>query len=41
MKLNTIQKLYLALKHERPEIKLDVETIEKAKAPILRMLELS
>ena len=41
MKLNTIQKLYLALKHERPEIKLDAETIEKAKAPILRMLELS
>jgi len=41
MKLNTVQKLYLALKHERPEINLDAETIEKAKAPILRMLELS
>ncbi|GET27124.1 quinolinate synthase NadA [Prolixibacter sp. NT017] len=41
MKLNTVQKLYLALKHERPEINLDADTIEKAKAPILRMLELS
>jgi quinolinate synthase len=41
MKLNTVQKLYMALKHERPEIKLDAETIEKAKAPILKMLELS
>ena len=41
MKLNTLQKLYLALKYERPEIILDPETIEKAKIPILRMLELS
>jgi len=41
MKLNTIQKLYLALKYERPEIILDPSIIEKAKIPILRMLELS
>ncbi len=41
MKLNTMQKLYLALKYERPEIILDNEIIEKAKIPILRMLELS
>lgn len=41
MKLNTMQKLYLALKHERPEIILDPDIIEKAKLPILRMLELS
>lgn len=41
MKLNTIQKLYLCLKNETPEIKLDAETIEKAKKPILRMLEIS
>jgi len=41
MKLNTIQKLYLALKYERPEIILDPAIIEKAKIPILRMLELS
>ena len=41
MKLNTIQKLYLALKYEKPEIILDRAIIEKAKIPILRMLELS
>jgi len=41
MKLNTMQKLYLALKYERPEIILDPAIIEKAKVPILRMLELS
>jgi quinolinate synthase len=41
MKLNTMQKLYLALKFERPEIILDPEIIEMAKIPILRMLELS
>ena len=41
MKLNTLEKLYLCLKNERPEIILSDEVIEKAKAPILRMLELS
>jgi len=41
MKLNTLQKLYLALKYERPEILLEPEILEKAKIPILRMLELS
>jgi len=41
MKLNTIQKLYLALKYEKPEIILDPAIIEQAKIPILRMLELS
>lgn len=41
MKLNTLQKLYLALKYERPEILLGPTIIEKAKIPILRMLELS
>jgi len=41
MKLNTMQKLYLALKYERPEIILDQVILEKAKIPILRMLELS
>jgi len=41
MKLNTIQKLYLALKYERPEIILDPVILERAKLPILRMLELS
>ncbi len=41
MKMNSLSKVYLALKHEQPEILLDPILIEKAKAPILRMLELS
>lgn len=41
MKLNTMQKLYLCLKNERPEIKLEPEIIEKARKPIEKMLELS
>lgn len=41
MKLNSLQKLYLCLKHEQPEITLPADVIEKAKAPILRMLEIS
>jgi quinolinate synthase len=41
MKLNTLEKMYLALKYEQPEIVMDPLLIEKAKVPILRMLELS
>lgn len=41
MKLNTLQKIYLSLKNEAYEIRLDKEIIEKAKKPILKMLELS
>lgn len=41
MKLNTLEKIYIALKHEQPEILMSDELIEKAKKPILRMLELS
>lgn len=41
MKKNTMQKLYDCLKNETPEILLDYALIEKAKVPILRMLELS
>jgi quinolinate synthase len=41
MKMNTMQKLYLCLKNEKPEIKLDAETIEKARKPIEKMLEIS
>jgi len=41
MKLNTMQKLYLCLKNERPEIVLDPELIEKAKRPIEKMMEIS
>lgn len=41
MKLNSLQKLYLCLKHEKPEIILPAEVIEKAVLPIRRMLEIS
>lgn len=41
MKLNTVRKLYLCLKNETPEITLDNDVIEKARLPILRMLEIS
>lgn len=41
MKLNTLEKLYNCLKYEQPEILLTADLIEKAKKPILKMLELS
>jgi quinolinate synthase len=41
MKMNTIPKLLNCLKFEKPEILLSGELIEKAKAPILKMFELS
>lgn len=41
MKLNTLEKLYLCMKHENPEVSLSAELIEKSKKPILRMLEIS
>lgn len=41
MKLNTLEKVYLTLKHEMPEIIMDKTLMDKARAPILRMLELS
>lgn len=41
MKRNTMEKLYLCLKNETPEISLDKELIEKAKVPIQTMLRLS
>jgi quinolinate synthase len=41
MKLNTLPKLLNCLKNEKPEIVLSSELIEKARNPILRMLELS
>ena len=40
MKLNTLEKLYLCLEHEQPEVKLSHSLIEKAKLPITRMLKL-
>ncbi len=41
MKLNTLEKLYNCLKYEQPEITLSADLIERAKKPIIRMLELS
>lgn len=41
MKLNTMEKLYLCLEHEQPELVLSQELIEKAKIPIMRMLDIS
>lgn len=41
MKLNTMEKLFLALKNGKPEIVMDVEVMEAAKKPILRMLKIS
>lgn len=41
MKLNTIEKIYLALKNGSPEVVLDSKTIELAKRSIDRMLALS
>ena len=37
----TLEKLYNTLKYELPEVTLTDEVIEKAKNPILRMLEIS
>lgn len=41
MKMNTLQKLYLCLKNESPQINLAAEVIESARKPIVRMLEIS
>lgn len=41
MKLNSLQKLYVCMKHELPEIILPQEVIEKGKISIQRMLDIS
>lgn len=41
MKLNTLEKVYIALRDEEPEIKVDAEIAEKALRPIERMLAMS
>ncbi|MEW6469241.1 MAG: quinolinate synthase NadA [Bacteroidota bacterium] len=41
MKLNTLEKLYICLKYEQPEINLPEELRKRAEKPIRRMLELS
>src|SRR5215469_3714550 len=41
MKLNTLEKLYLCMKYEEPELVMDGELMRAAKKPIARMLEIS
>jgi quinolinate synthase len=41
MKLNTLEKIYIALKYEKPELEMSENLINQAKKPILKMLELS
>lgn len=41
MKLNTIEKLYLCMQHEQPEILLSDKVIQEGRASIDRMLEIS
>ena len=41
MKLNTLEKIYIALKYEQPELLMSDELIQKSKKPIERMLQLS
>ena len=41
MRLNTLEKLYLTLKYEWPEVNVDPAIAEKAIRPIRRMLEIS
>jgi quinolinate synthase len=41
MKLNTLAKVYLCLKHEKPEIIIEEQLRKRAEKPIIRMLELS
>lgn len=41
MKLNTLEKLYLCMKYELPEITMPADLIEKSRKPIDRMLDLS
>ena len=41
MKLNTLEKLYLTMEHELPELQMDDEPIEKSLLPMQRMMEVS
>jgi quinolinate synthase len=41
MKLNTLEKIYISLKYEQPELVMNKDLMVKAKAPIVKMLELS
>ena len=41
MKMNTLEKLYTCLRDESPEIVMDADLMDRARRPILRMLEMS
>ena len=41
MKKNTLKKVYLCMKYKKPEILISNDVIEKAKKPIIRMLDIS
>ena len=41
MKLNTLEKLYLCMEYETPDITMEEELRLAAKKPIERMLEIS
>ena len=41
MKMNTMHKLYLCMKNEKPEITIDKDLIDKSVKPIERMLDIS
>jgi quinolinate synthase len=41
MKLNTLEKLYLCMEYEEPELLMDKALMEAARKPIERMLEIS
>ncbi|MFM2207215.1 MAG: quinolinate synthase NadA [Bacteroidota bacterium] len=41
MKLNTLEKLYLCMQYEQPELLMDEELRKQALSPILRMLDIS
>jgi quinolinate synthase len=41
MKLNTLEKLYLCMQYEQPELLMDERLMVAAKKPIQRMLEIS
>ncbi len=41
MKKNTLEKLYLCMKYKKPEILISNDVMEKAKIPIIRMLDIS
>jgi quinolinate synthase len=41
MKLNTLEKIYLAMRDEKPEVNVPADLAAKALAPLERMLEWS